>query len=159
MENVKTKKLVEASCDLYGADNQPVAKIEFNSDARSHGLGFYEENAYVKEQALKLYQEAGQPYGEAVKASWNYIGTKPNPDFNIPKIFKKRGHWSCKKCEQETVVYSYEHKQYYCVDCDGEPTETKKGTKKNCFRCGGEYIEYTWFDPSGCPHCGWSFVD
>lgn len=44
-----------------------------------------------------------------------------------------------------------------CEDC-GKEYEIEPRVSV-CFRCGKRYKKYTWYIPSGCPHCNISFVD
>lgn len=62
----------------------------------------------------------------------------------------------CPKCEQETLLYDYKDHCYLC-ECGYEYEE--KPHKRKCFSCGETYLEYTFFDPSGCNRCHKSFVD
>lgn len=63
----------------------------------------------------------------------------------------------CRKCGQYTALYDGQHHQYVCTSC-GHVEQTTPHEAR-CWNCGGTYTEWTWFDPSGCPHCYRSFVD
>lgn len=51
----------------------------------------------------------------------------------------------------------FSQKQFECTDCGY--IEKVVPIKKRCIYCGNEYLEYTWFYPSGCSKCKRSFVD
>jgi len=63
----------------------------------------------------------------------------------------------CEKCHQFTAQYSYEKHEYECTACGH--VEQVEPQIARCPRCGREYTSYTWFDPSGCGWCNYSFVD
>ena len=65
--------------------------------------------------------------------------------------------FECEKCHGAFMKYDYEKKQFECEEC-GYKHEVKPVTRY-CCRCLNVYTEYTWFDPSGCPHCHRTFVD
>ena len=67
--------------------------------------------------------------------------------------------FKCSKCNEYTAEYDREFKQYICKNPDCKHVEVLEGVYKRCWRCGNEYIEYTWFHPSGCSKCDTSFVD
>lgn len=64
--------------------------------------------------------------------------------------------FKCPNCKEFTAKYDFIKKTIICSSCSHE--ETVIPDKANCYRCGREYLRYTWFDPSGC-ECGRSFVD
>jgi len=63
----------------------------------------------------------------------------------------------CKHCGQNTVRYSIEHHRYECTACGH--MEAVRPELTLCSYCSKPITRYTWFDPSGCPHCRHSFVD
>jgi ribosomal protein S27AE len=64
----------------------------------------------------------------------------------------------CPDCGEKTLYSTVEHRFYCKCGWKGEPIKPRKAT---CWRCGEEYEEYTWFDPSGCNHrgCFASFIE
>ena len=64
--------------------------------------------------------------------------------------------FKCPSCEKPTMIYKSLQQKMICP-CGYH--EILKGKEKICRRCANSYIEYTWFDPSGCKNCGRSFVD
>ena len=63
----------------------------------------------------------------------------------------------CDNCEKPTSIYNYKDKKMVCSECGHE--QDVKPYKTKCFSCGEPYLEYTWFDPSGCDKCNRSFID
>jgi primosomal protein N' len=65
--------------------------------------------------------------------------------------------WKCPHCNVDTHYDSGKH-QEVCEKCEwrGEPLTPHK---ERCFNCGVEYMEFSWFDPSGCNKCFRSFVE
>lgn len=66
-------------------------------------------------------------------------------------------YFNCPNCKQETLEYNGSEHKENCDKCGYR--KVILGEEKTCFRCAKSYIEYTWFDPSGCDCCGASFVD
>lgn len=64
----------------------------------------------------------------------------------------------CPECNSVNArfPYNYKEKGYQCPIC--EYIVKVLPIRRRC-RCGHEYDEYTWFDPSGCPSCKRSFVE
>lgn len=65
--------------------------------------------------------------------------------------------FKCDGCGQANAKYNGREHRFICP-C-GHHSEPQQGKPGRCFRCRGSYTEYTWFDPSGCPHCFYSFVE
>lgn len=63
----------------------------------------------------------------------------------------------CRNCKQETAAYDHKQKVFKCSNCGEVYAEQPK--LKYCRSCDYQYIEFTWFDPSGCPKCGHSFIE
>jgi hypothetical protein len=61
----------------------------------------------------------------------------------------------CPECGLYYASYDYEDKTYTCTCGHVE----KVIGKEKIHTCGHVYTYYTWFDPSYCPKCHWSFVD
>ena len=65
--------------------------------------------------------------------------------------------FECTGCGEWSMKYDFRTKSFQCEHChkveEVEPYET------SCPRCGKKYVAYTWFDPSYCSHCNYSFVD
>lgn len=64
--------------------------------------------------------------------------------------------FECQKCKKWDADYDYKTKEMVCNSCGHR--EKIIPTKNRC-HCGYTYLEYTWFDPSGCPKCRRSFVE
>lgn len=63
----------------------------------------------------------------------------------------------CTQCGERHARYNFAAKTF---DCDACRTRQQViPARRTCPRCGYEYKEYTWFDPSGCVRCHKSFVD
>lgn len=65
--------------------------------------------------------------------------------------------FQCSECKERECKYDSDKKSMICGKCGHERVLEPK--KSKCFRCGTEYDEYIWFDPSGCNHCKKSFLD
>jgi ribosomal protein S27E len=63
----------------------------------------------------------------------------------------------CPVCGNYNAQYDSSIKVLKCGVC--KLTKTIEPKKANCCSCGKEYVEFTWFDPSGCRNCHKSFVD
>lgn len=66
--------------------------------------------------------------------------------------------YRCNACHSQ-AVYDFEEHLFRCRDaaCGAEERVTPRIHR--CTRCGHHYLEYTWFQPSGCEKCGKSFVE
>lgn len=69
----------------------------------------------------------------------------------------KQTKFECRDCHQYTAVYSYKDKCFRCYECGAYYIE--QPTIEYCECCHYPYIKLNWFDPSGCPNCGHSFVN
>lgn len=63
----------------------------------------------------------------------------------------------CPACHSSGLEYDQEAVRWVCKDCGYEEVIVPK--EKFCPKCRHKYKEITWFIPSGCLHCGYSFVD
>ena len=63
----------------------------------------------------------------------------------------------CTHCGQNTARYSIEHHRYECTSCGH--VEMVEPELTLCPGCRKPLVRWTWFDPSGCPMCHYSFVD
>jgi hypothetical protein len=66
--------------------------------------------------------------------------------------------YRCHTCQGQ-AVYDFDQHLFRCRNaaCGAEEPVTPR--LRRCIRCGHPYTEYTWFQPSGCPNCGKTFVD
>ena len=63
----------------------------------------------------------------------------------------------CTNCTKVAVSYDHQTHTFVCAECGHK--EVREPRYSVCPRCGALYVSYAWFDPSGCPQCGRSFVD
>jgi uncharacterized Zn-finger protein len=66
--------------------------------------------------------------------------------------------FKCPECgNKESVNFNYETHTYECTKCDY--IKYAVPILKYCQHCGYPYFEVTWFLPSSCPNCNFSFVE
>jgi hypothetical protein len=67
--------------------------------------------------------------------------------------------FECKDCHQPTAKYIYSEKHFECSNPECRAMYIVPQELEMCHHCGGYFFSYTWFDPSSCPHCGFSRVE
>lgn len=65
--------------------------------------------------------------------------------------------FECEECHAWAASYNFKDKTFDCSECGHK--KYIEETTAYCPRCGHMYKRRTWFDPSGCEYCNYSFVD